>query len=261
MININISPIVFMNIRWYGVAVATAILVLILWLLWQVRRGANISPDTIFSAALVGIPSGIVVSRLMHVLDLWDYYSQNPQYIIGGEGLSVWGAVLGATLGIWIYSRFAKFSFGYFTDLIAPGIILAQIVGRFGCTINGCCYGVETTLPWAIIYHNPDSLGPIGIPVQPTTLYEIVYLAIIFFVVKGLRGKLRPEGSQFLVYLSLYSIWRIGIDFIRDGRPFIFGLHEAQFISLVVLAITIPLLVLRTHRVKAEQPEEAEVAS
>ncbi len=66
MITIGIDPVAFLNIRWYGIMIALAILVIALWLLWQVRRGAKLSNDTILMAALVGIPSGIVLSRLLH---------------------------------------------------------------------------------------------------------------------------------------------------------------------------------------------------
>ncbi len=252
MINININPIAFLNVRWYGIMVALAVLLIILWVVWQVRKGARISYDTVFTAALVGIPSGMVISRLLHVVDRWDYYIQNPGQIIGGSGLTIYGAVLGAALGIWVYSKFSKLQFGYLADLIAPGLILAQVVGRVGCTINGCCYGTVCSLPWAIIYTNPDSLAPLGIPVHPTTVYEIIYLLIIFGVALKLKGRLKPDGSLFLVYLSLYSLWRLGIDFLREGTPFLLGLHQAQVIAIIALAIIIPLLALRTRWVPVE---------
>jgi len=232
--------------------------VIILWVAWQIRKGARVSYDTLFMAAIVGIPSGVVISRLLHVIDRLDYYSQYPGEIIGGSGLTIYGAVLGAALGIWVYSKFSKFQFGYLADLIAPGLILAQVIGRVGCTINGCCYGTTCSLPWAIIYTNPDSLAPLGIAVHPTTVYEIIYLLIIFGVALKLKGRLRPDGSLFCVYLSLYSLWRLGIDFLRDGTPFLFGLHQAQVIGIIVLAITITLLALRTRWVKAEGESESE---
>jgi phosphatidylglycerol:prolipoprotein diacylglycerol transferase len=252
LINIGLNPFAFGNVRWYGVMVVLAILFLILWMVWQVRKGAKISYDTVLTAALVGIPSGVVSSRLLHVIDLWNYYSQHPWQIIGGAGLTIYGAVLGATLGIWLYSRFSKIKFGYFADLLAPGVILAQAIGRVGCLINGCCFGTETSLPWAFVYTNPDSFAPIGIATQPTVAYEIIYLLVIFGVIMALRGKVKPDGSLFLIYLSLYSVWRLGIDFLRDGTPFLFGLHQAQIIAIVTLAVTIPLLVLRRRRASLE---------
>jgi len=147
MIEIGVNPVAFWQVRWYGILVALGILVLVLWLVWHVQKDKRISVDSVLVAALVGIPSGVIVSRLIHVIDLWDYYSRNPGEIIGGEGLTIWGAILGGTIGIWITSRFTKFKFGYFADVLAPGLILAQIIGRIGCTINGCCYGDECTLP------------------------------------------------------------------------------------------------------------------
>jgi len=253
MIEIGINPVAFLNVRWYGIFVTLAIIVIILWLVWQVRRGANLSYNTVFTAALVGIPSGIVLARLLHVIDRWDYYSQNLGQIIGGSGLTAYGAVLGAALGIWIYSKFSKLQFGYFADLVAPAVIVAQaVIGRIGCTINGCCYGIEapTWLPWSVVYTHPNSYAPLGIPLHPTQPYELIFGLIVFGILLKLRGRLKPDGSLFLVYLGLYSVWRIGIDFLREGTPFLFGLHQAQVIGIIVLAITISLLALRTRGTK-----------
>ena len=124
MITIDIDPVAFtigsVNIRWYGIFIALAILWIVLWALWQIKKGAKTTPDTLFTAAIVGIPSGIVMARLLHVMDLWDYYIRNPGEIIGGGGLTAYGAILGAALGIWVYSRFSKLNFGYFADLAFP---------------------------------------------------------------------------------------------------------------------------------------------
>jgi len=255
MIEIGIDPVAFLNIRWYGIVVALAIIWIILWLVWQVRRGANLSYETILTAAVVGIPSGIVLARLLHVIDLWEYYSQNPGQIIGGGGLTAYGAVLGAALGIWIYSKFSKLQFGYFADLVAPSVIVAQaVIGRIGCTINGCCYGIEapTWLPWSVVYTHHNSYAPLGIPLHPTQPYELIFGLIVFGILFKLRGRFKPDGSLFFIYLSLYAVWRLGIDFLRVGTPFLFGLHQAQVISIIVLAICVSLLALRTRWVKTE---------
>jgi len=252
MINIDINPIAFLNIRWYGIIVALAILVIVLWMLRQVRKGANLSYDTIFTAALVGIPSGIVISRLLHVVDKWGYYAQNPGQILGGSGLTIYGAVLGAALAIWIYSKFSKLQFGYFADTTAPAIILAQAIGRVGCTINGCCYGIPTSLLWGIVYTHPESYGPLGVAVHPPQVYEIIYNLLVFAALLKLRGRFKPDGSLFLIYLSLYSLWRVGIDFLREGTPFLFGLHQAQVIAIIVLAVCVSLLAYRARWVKRE---------
>lgn len=253
MITISMSPIAFtigaVSVRWYGVMIALGVLMLVLWMLREVRRGAKLSYDTIITVALVSIPSAIIISRLLYVIDRWVYVG-DPGPIWGFEGLTIWGAVLGATLGIWIYSKLSRFPFGYFMDLVALPTVLAQALGRVGCTINGCCYGLPTSLPWGIVYTDPESYAPLGVAVHPTQLYEIVFLLIVFGVLFALRKRFQPDGSLFLIYLSVYSLWRLGIDFIRDGTPFLFGLHQAQVIGIVVLLITVPILILRTRWVK-----------
>ena len=255
MITISMDPVALtigaVSVRWYGIMVALAILVIILWMVREVRKGAQLSYDNIITAALVGIPSGVVVSKLLHVIDRWDYYLQDPGLIVSGAGLTIYGAVLGAVLGIWVYSRFGDFKFGYFADVVAPAAILAQAVGRVGCTINGCCYGVATSLPWGVVYTHPDSYAPLGIAVHPTQIYEIIVCLIIFGVLLWLRGRLEPEGSLFLVYLTLYSLWRVGVGFLRAGTPFLLGLHQAQVIGIIVLAVAISLLIRRTRWLKA----------
>lgn len=271
MIEIGINPVLTigpLSLRWYGIMVALAIIVVVSWVLWKVKRGANLSYDNALTAALVGIPSGIVVSKLIHVIDqiviaafhpelvrsgaVIDYI-HNPGLILNGEGLTIWGAVLGAALGVWIYSKFSNFKFGYFADVIAPGIILAQAIGRVGCTINGCCYGPETDLVCGVIYTHPDSYAPLGIPVHPTQVYEIIYNLIVFGILVKLSGRLKPDGSLFLIYLSLYSVWRIGIGFLREGMPFLLGLHQAQVIGIMILIIAVPILAYRTRWMKAKE--------
>ena len=262
MIYVNIDPIAFsignIDVGWYGIMVALAVVTLVTWLLLWVKKDPRISYDMAISAALVGIPSGVIFSRLLHVIDLWDYYYHNPGQIIGGSGLTIWGAVLGAALGIWLYNRFTKHSFGHMADILAPGIILAQAFGRFGCTILGDDYGFSTDLPWGFVYTSPNSPAnqAVGLtPTHPVVLYEIIYALILFGILMLLWKKLKPDGSLFLVYLSFYSIWRIGSDFLREGTDFLFGLHQAQVIGIIVLVICIVLIAWKTRWVKKGEAE------
>jgi len=117
---------------------------------------------------------------------------------------------------------------------------------------------MPTSLPWGFVYKDEASLAyldsqrlPEGMGLHPTQVYEIIFALTAFGVLLKLRGRFKPDGSLFLIYLSLYSAWRIGIDFIRDGTPFLFGLHQAQVIGIIVLAIAIPLLAYRTRWVRA----------
>ena len=270
MIEIGINPKIFsigpITIGWYGVMVDIAVIVIILWLLRAVKRDTELTADTVITAAIVGIPSGVIFSRLLHVLDQWGYYSQHLNEIIGGEGLTIWGAVLGATLTIWIYSKISNFKYTHFLDVIAPAVILGQAIGRVGCTINGCCYGSPTALPWGIRYTNPESFGyfdstslPPGIGLHPVPVYEIIFNLTVFAILLRFRGRFKPDGSLYAIYLTFYAVWRLVIDFLRQGTPFAFGLHEAQVISIAVLLITIPFIIFRVRPVKKDiQTTEAQ---
>jgi len=260
LITININPVAFTigstGVRWYGIIVALAVLVLVLWMMRETKRTVGLSSEPVLTGALVAIPSGIVISKLLHVIDMWGYYVQNPGLIFSSAGLTIYGAVLGGALGIWIYSKVSKYPFGHVTDLLAPGIILVQAIGRVGCTINGCCYGLPTSLPWGIVYTHPESYAPLGVAIHPTQVYEIVYNLIVFGVLLKLRGRLKPDGSLFFLYLGLYSLWRFGIGFLREGTVFLFGLQQAQLVGIIVLAITASLLAYRTRWVRVEEGSE-----
>jgi phosphatidylglycerol:prolipoprotein diacylglycerol transferase len=182
-------------------------------------------------------------------------YLAEPGRIIGSEGLTIWGGVLGATLGIWIYSRFARFRYGYLLDTIAPAIILAQAIGRVGCLINGCCYGAETDVSWAIVYLNTAAHCPVGTPVHPTQFYEIIYNLAVFGMLLGLRNRIRPDGSLFMIYLGMYGLWRIAIGFWRVGTPFVFGMQQAQIIGILVLLVVVPWLIVKMRWGRPEAVE------
>ena len=270
MIFFGVNPVIFnagnFSLRWYGTFLMLAVVWLIFWMWLQIKKGAQITLDTVLTMALVGIPSGIIFARLLHVIDdiVISYlhpelaasgqvinYLQHPGLIIGGDGLTIYGAVLGAALGVWIYCKVTKTKMGYIVDLLAPGIIIAQAIGRLGCLMNGCCYGTPPTLPWGLVYTDPQSFGfNGGFPTHPTVVYEIIYCVIVFAVLMILRKRLKPDGSLFALYLALYAVWRLGIDFLRGGNPFFFSLHEAQFISIIVLLITVPWMIRNTRWIK-----------
>jgi phosphatidylglycerol:prolipoprotein diacylglycerol transferase len=268
MITISIDPIAFhigpMEIRWYGIIAAVGVAAVILWMTRQITSKKAELPKTPDPIVIVlAILSGVVASKLFHVVDMKVATGQWGEFF-SGAGLSIYGAIVGVSLFFLIYSRVRHTQFGFFADLVAPGIILAQAIGRVGCTINGCCYGMPTSLPWGVVYTHPDSIAyfasqalPPGMGLHPTQVYEIMFCLIGFAVLLRLRGRFKPDGSLFLVYLTLYSAWRVGIDFWRAGTSFLFGLHQAQIIAIVVLAVTIPLLALRTRRVKPASQTEA----
>jgi phosphatidylglycerol:prolipoprotein diacylglycerol transferase len=277
-VTIPVDPVAFtigpVSIRWYGIFIALAIVWIVVWRVWQKKRGVNLTYDAILTGFLVGIPSGVIISRLLHVLDeivvakvhpelaaagqVFDY-TKDPIKIFGGDGLTAYGAVLGAALGVWIYCRITKLDIGYVIHTLAPAIISAQAIGRIGCTLNGCCYGIACNLPWCVEYTNPSSVAFGAGVVHPTQIYEVIYNLMVFGVLWKPMSKVRSDGTLFLIYLALYSAWRVGIDFIRPGNPFLFDLHQAQVIGIIVLVITIPVLVRRWPWFKKEEPLQQEL--
>ncbi|MDY6918181.1 MAG: prolipoprotein diacylglyceryl transferase [Chloroflexota bacterium] len=264
-IAVGVDPIAFtvgtFDIRWYGIMVVLAVLVIIVWV-WRASKTVGLSGEFVLGAAPWAIIAAVIVSRLIHVIDRLDLYASNPRAILGVEGMTVYGAILGAMLGTWIYCRVRRVPFGPLADVAAPGVILAQAVGRVGCTLNGCCYGRATSLPWAFVYSNPDSFAPLGIAVHPTMVYELLWdLAVFALLFWVFRGHLRPKGSLFGVYLALYSAGAFGIRFLRGDTHAIFaGVHEGQIIALAILVITVPLLVWKTRWTgKPEEPDETSV--
>ena len=254
-IEIPVSPVLFhignLEVRWYGAMMVLAIAVLILWAYMQIRRGAKITYDDMLGGAMVGIPSGMIFARLLHVFDGIDNirrYFSDPISIIGGSGLTVYGAILGAALGVWIYSRFRKLNYAYLVDVITPGIIMAQAIGRVGCLFNGCCYG-DAGSRFNIMYTHPEAYELLNRVFQPTQVYEILFLMALLVVIMLFRSKFKPAGVQFMFYLGTYSLWRIVIGFQRaEGTPFAFGLLQAQVIGIIAAIICFGGIIFLRYR-------------
>ncbi|MBE0480650.1 MAG: prolipoprotein diacylglyceryl transferase [Dehalococcoidia bacterium] len=238
---IGIDPIAFsigpIDIAWYGLMVAVAVLFGVIWAWYFLTRKGGVSTDFVLGAAILVIPLGVVGARLVHVIDKFDFYRDNPAQIVGFEGLAIFGAVLGGILGAWLYCKGRKAAFGPLADLAIPGVVFAQAIGRIGCTINGCCYGIPTTSWFSFIYTHPNTHGPLGVPTHPTPLYELmgdlVIFALLFWV---FRGRVRPAGSIFAIFLFLWSALTLGVRFWRgDIDTFAGPIQEGQLIALIVM--------------------------
>jgi phosphatidylglycerol:prolipoprotein diacylglycerol transferase len=253
MIDININPIAFslgaFEIRWYGIMVVLAVIAIIGISLLEAKR-VGIAEDHIYSLGAYAVIGGIVFSRVIHVIDKWDYYIAHPMQIFNFEGLAVYGAVIGVVLAIIIYCLAKKLSIWLIADIISPGALVGMAIGRIGCVLNGCCYGLTTSLPWAVEYTCPDSYAPLGVPLHPTQIYHIIWNLIAFAVLWSLRRRLKPRGSVFLLYLAFYAAGDLIIRTFREGEPFLFGLQQAQLIGIIVLVITVPWLIVRMLRAK-----------
>lgn len=252
MLHIGVDPIAFtigsFSIRWYGVIMLLAIVFLVLWSLYFAKR-AGYNKDFVFGAAVWAIPLGVVFAKLVHLVDNMSHYLTYPGDILNPAGLAIFGAILGGMLGTWAYCRARHIPFAPVADAMAPGIILAQAIGRVGCTINGCCYGAPSSLPWAVTWTHPDSYAPLGMAVHPTQVYELLWDLLVFSILWWLfRGRLKPHGSLFAAYLALYAVGSFFIRFLRgDVTSFAAGLNEGQVISLMVFVVAIAFLFTRAR--------------
>jgi phosphatidylglycerol:prolipoprotein diacylglycerol transferase len=247
---LGIDPIAFtighLAVPWYAMAMVVAVITVII----MARReagGVGIPSKVFWSAATWAVVGGAMAAKLVHVVDWWGHYSAHSWEIFRLEGWALYGAILGALLAVWVHARIGGISFWRWGDVAAPGAALGQAIGRVGCTIQGCCYGLPTSLPWAIVYTHPRSYAPLGVALHPAQVYFLLWNLVVFAVLRRLRRRLKSEGSLFLVYLALYSAGDFGLRFLRQGDPFLFGLHQAQVIGLAILAVVVPLLVVRTR--------------
>ena len=266
MFIISIPPIAFtigsLPIRWYGIMVALAVIALIAVILRE-TKSLGVSQDIIYALFLWGIIGGFVGAKVVYLINQWHLYGINPSEIISPAGLALYGAIGGALVGAWLYTRVKKFPFSNLAgigDALAVGAPLAQAIGRVGCTINGCCFGKLSpfhSFPGAV-YYSPHYTIPSQywtIPTQgrwvalfPAQIYFLIWNLIVFAIIWQLRGRLKPQGSLFFLYLCLYAAGDFGLRFFRVNDPFLFGLHEGQVISLAILVVALPWLVLRIRR-------------
>lgn len=215
------------DVMWYGVLIATGMLIGIALAIREAKR-VGISEDDVLNIAIIAIPVAIICARLYYVIFSWDYYSQNPGEIfnIRGGGLAIHGGLIGGILTGFIYAKVKKLDFFKTADAVMVGMPLAQAIGRWGNFINGEAHGGPTLLPWGIMVD--------GVKVHPTFLYESIWdFGIFLFIMFYMRKKKTYEGEVIVSYITLYSIGRFFIEGLRTDSLMFGPIRMAQFVSLV----------------------------
>lgn len=260
-------------IRAYALCIVVGILVAI-WMTKRryVARGGH--PDVVMDAALVTVPAGIVGGRLYHVLTDHDQYfcdSCNPvdALKITNGGLGIWGAVALGVLCVWIMMRIRHLPLTPLLDAAAPGIIVAQAIGRIGNYFNQELYGGPTDLPWGLqIFYRVDangalapltghSTGEVISVVHPTFLYELIWNLLVCAVLLWADKRFGlDKGRVFWLYVAGYTLGRFWIELMRsDHATLVWGLRINTITSTVLFVISVVMFALLSRRKAALAPQ------
>jgi phosphatidylglycerol:prolipoprotein diacylglycerol transferase len=265
-----IGPI---KIYFYGILIMVGVLTGV-WNSLKETKRRNLNPDHVWDMVPLLLILGIIGARLWHVFTPSqsmgvgvEYYLSHPLEILNTRqgGLGIPGAVIGGIIGLMIYARRNHLNFFTWADIIAPGLALAQAIGRWGNFFNQELYGPPSTLPWAI-YIDPAHrlLGYEEFSTyHPMFLYESLWNLFNFFLLMAIGRKfadrIRP-GDIFWIYLIVYPVGRFFLEFIRLDPSFVGGFNANQVTMAVVALFGLSMLVMNRLRLKTtgeEPPAES----
>ena len=251
------------DVYWYGVLMALGILIGV-WLTLREGKRKKLTEDDILDMCLVIIPSGVVGARLYYVIFEWASYASNPiraLYIWEG-GLAIYGAVIGGLIGMFIYSRVKKIRFLKLADCIAPGLVLAQAIGRWGNFFNQEAFGLPINngelmwFPFAVYiegYHTFNG-QPCSNPYHMATFfYESVWCLIVFIILWSCRRKFKHNGDAILSYAALYGLERMFVERLRGDSLYIIkpggaiaaGVRVSEMLSFILVAAIAAFFLIR----------------
>ncbi len=218
---------------------------------WLARGGRA---GTIADIAVWAVPFGLVGGRLYHVITDYElYFSEGRDWVdafkIWEGGLGIWGAIALGAVGAWIGCRRRGIPLPAYADAVAPGIALAQAIGRWGNWFNQELYGKPTDLPWALeITSSTD--GRVPGTYHPTFLYESLWcIGVALLVIWADRRFKLGHGRAFALYVAAYCAGRFWIEYMRvDDAHHIFGLRLNNWTALFVFLLAVIYLVLSARK-------------
>lgn len=258
----NILELGPISVRYYALSIILGVVIAVMF--GSRRAQAMGAPKSLVSdVAVIAVPAGVIGGRIYHVVTSPDEYfgsggdPLSALYIWEG-GLGIWGAIGLGGIGAWVAFRYLKrrgevgISFAQFADAIAPGILFAQAIGRFGNWFNQELFGRPSDLPWALeidARYRPFVYGQFE-TFHPTFLYEAIWCTIVALLLIRLTTRLSSNpGRIFALYVALYSFGRLLIEQLRiDEANEIFGFRLNTWTA--VIAIVLALLVFRNLKVK-----------
>ena len=260
------SPLGILSVRWYGVLIMVGALAAA-WLstVEAKRRGQN--PDEVWEMLPWLLVAGIIGARLWHIFLppashiaaglTTQYYLTHPLDAIaiwrGGVGIP--GAVIGGVVALWIYTRVKHLNFAQWTDIVAPGLALAQAIGRWGNFLNQEIYGAPSKLPWAIRidpqfrlpeFANQDTYHPLF---AYESIWNLANMALLLWLGRKYADRLL-HGDLFLIYILFYSFGRFWLEFLRLDPAPVAGINFNQSFMAVLFIGSGAFLLIRHFAVK-----------
>ena len=245
-------PILFQfgrfHIYAYGFFIAVGFAAAAVLAVLKIRKSSlKISFENATELFFYAVLSAFLGSRVLYVLINFDVFRQHPLQIfkIWEGGLVFYGGLFpAAVVAFWTMRRHGL-PLWKLADLISPLIALGLCSGRIGCFLAGCCYGEETSLPWAVVFRNPDSLARLNVALHPTQLYDAANGLILFFFLSWMEKRKAFDGQIFWLFFLLYSMTRFFIEVFRgDPRGFLFGdlLSTSQAIGILLAIFSLFML-------------------
>ena len=239
------SRMLFGVIPWYSFLIVLGVVIAIVLAVREENR-ARLRKDTVLDFTLIVLPCGIIGARVYYVVFSWDQFRNNlvSVFRIWEGGIAIYGAVIGGLLAAWLFARRRRISFFTLCDVIAPGLILAQAIGRWGNYFNQECYGAAVTdpslqfFPFAVFIQS-DTSNPWH---MATFFYESVWNLLVFVFLLIARRKLfRYRGDVISFYALFYACGRLVIeDFRMDSLYASSAVRISQLLSgLIIFVILI----------------------
>ncbi len=260
-INPNAFSIGEFSVAWYGVIIGLGIL-FAMYLASKEGDLKGMPPDFILDLAFWTVPIAILGARLYYVIFELDYYLANPTQIlqIWNGGLAIYGALIVGAITVYVYTKKRGVPFMLTLDVLAPGVLIAQSMGRWGNFINQEAHGAEVTREFLEGLFLPDfiinQMNIKGFYYHPTFLYESLWSLLGFILILYIRR--RPnflrEGEVMLTYIMWYSFGRFFIEGMRTDSLYFLGMRASQVLSLVLFIGAIALWAYRRYNYYPPKP-------
>ncbi|EOB9208012.1 prolipoprotein diacylglyceryl transferase [Staphylococcus aureus] len=263
-----IDPVAFnlgpLSVRWYGIIIAVGIL-LGYFVAQRALVKAGLHKDTLVDIIFYSALFGFIAARIYFVIFQWPYYAENPSEIIKiwHGGIAIHGGLIGGFIAGVIVCKVKNLNPFQIGDIVAPSIILAQGIGRWGNFMNHEAHGGSVSRAFLEQLHLPnfiiENMYINGQYYHPTFLYESIWDVAGFIILVNIRKQLKL-GETFFLYLTWYSIGRFFIEGLRtDSLMLTSNIRVAQLVSILLILISISLIVYR--RIKYNPPLYSKVGA